>query len=257
MPRAHRLLPAALALAVACGGGASPTSPSSPASVTPSTPVTAPSTPTGPSTTARADTSWDVAARGVPALIEAHYIDLARVAAVSRFRSGVGHDYADDVERCRSMKHYFRPAGSDWAGVRVVAPVSGRVTRVLPEWAGTQLQIRSSAYPAFTVVLFHVALDRALAAGDSVTAGGALGTHVGTQTTSDVAVWAMLPGGRRGLVSYVEALPDALWSVLAARGVAARDSLVISRAARDAAPLACDGEAFTGTDPLPQWVTLK
>jgi hypothetical protein len=77
---------------------------------------------------------------------------------VSRFRASAGHDYSDDVEKCRSMKHYFRPrAGTDWGTVRVFAPVErarrARVRRV----GGVQLHVRSSARPAFTVVLFHVA----------------------------------------------------------------------------------------------------
>src|SRR5205085_251723 len=128
---------------VACGG--SPTSAPSPAAPAPTGSL--PTTPTTPALPAApVDTSWDVGALGVPPLVAAHYIDLARVQAVSRFRSGVGHDYSDDAERCRSMKHYFRPAGTDWGTVRIVAPVSGRVTRVIEEWAGTQLQVRPSAY---------------------------------------------------------------------------------------------------------------
>lgn len=248
MPRLATL--AALVTLAACGGATSTTVPTAP-----TTPAT-PSAPT-PRQTPPVDSTWDVAARGVPKLVQAQYIDLARIQQVSCFRSGIGHDYSDDAERCRSMKHYFMPAGNEWNTVRIFAPVSGRVTRVDQEWAGLQVQIRPSAYPAFTVVLFHVVPTRPIAVGDSVTAGVQLATHVGTMTTSDVAIWAMQPGGTRALVSYVDALPDALFAPYAARGVASRDSLVISRTARDAAPLACDGEAFTGQDALPQWTILR
>ncbi|AHG88987.1 hypothetical protein J421_1450 [Gemmatirosa kalamazoonensis] len=249
-PRPHPLAHAvAAALLLSCGGAAPSTAPSTP------TAPAAPTTPTPPAPT-RIDTSWDVSMLGVPPVIQAHYIDLARIAAISRFRSGIGHDYSDDVERCRSMKHYFRPAGTDWASVRIVSPVTGRVTRIIEEWAGTQIQIRPSAWPAFGVVLFHVATARPIAVGDSLTAGEPIGTHVGTQTTSDVAVWVTLPGQKRALVSYVDALPDSLRAPLVARG-APRDSLVLTRAQRDAAPLACDGETFVGQDPLPGWVALR
>lgn len=254
------LRPFALALlaVTACGGsttGPVPTAPAAPTTSTPSTP-NAPSTPTQPTPTP--EPTWDVATRGVPKVIQAQYIDLARIQQVSRFRSGIGHDYSDDTERCRSMKHYFMPSGNtDWNTVRIFAPVTGRVTQVISEWAGVQLQLRSSAYPAFTVVLFHTVPTRPIAVGDSVTAGVQIATHVGTMTMSDVAVWAAQPNGGRALVSYVDALPDALFAPFVARGAASRDSLVLSRAERDAAPLACDGETFTGKDALPQWMVLR
>jgi hypothetical protein len=244
---------AACALLVACSGG--PSQSTGPAVTSPTTPGQ--TIPAVPVPTPRLDSTWDVATRGVPPLIQSSYIDLARIQQVSRFRSGIGHDYSDDAERCRSMKHYYMPAGQVWNTVRIFAPVTGHITRVDQEWAGVQLHLQSSAYPAFTVVLFHVGPSRPLGVGDSVLAGQQLGTHIGTVTTSDVAVWAMLPGGKRGLVSYIDALPDALFAPYVARGIATRDALVIPRAERDAAPLVCDGETFTGKDSLPQWTVLR
>jgi hypothetical protein len=238
--------------------GAAPTERTERPTGTPAAPAT-PQSPTGsPAATPNGDPTWDVAMLGVPRILQANYIDVARIAAVSRFRSGIGHDYSDDFERCRSMKHYFRPAepSADWGTVALYAPVSGVVTRVFAEWAGSQVQIRSASYPAFTVILFHVSLARPLAQGDTLVAGTTIGTHVGSVTTSDVAIMAATPRGR-AFVSYFDALPDELFAPFAARGAGSRALFVIPRAERDATPLACDGEAFHSPDQLATWVELK
>ena len=49
--------------------------------------------------------------------IELLYIfELDKIDKISKFRSGIGHDYWDDFENCRSMKHYFFPYDTlDWA----------------------------------------------------------------------------------------------------------------------------------------------
>jgi hypothetical protein len=98
---------------------------------------------------------------------------------------------------------------------------------------------------------FEGCLSSALSAGDAVTAGQPLGTHVGPQTSSDVAVAVDDPAGRR-LISYFEVMADAVWAGYAARGVEARRALIISRAERDADALACDGERFVTAGTLPQ-----
>jgi len=54
--------------------------------------------------------TWNVDSLGVPRFVATDYIESARIARVSRFRSGYGHDYSDAFESCRSMKHYYMPA---------------------------------------------------------------------------------------------------------------------------------------------------
>jgi hypothetical protein len=51
-------------------------------------------------------------------------------------------------------------------------------------------------------------------------------------------------------------MPDAIFADWQARGVEDRDALILSREARDADPLRCDGEAFLTAGTLPAWVTL-
>jgi hypothetical protein len=193
---------------------------------------------------------------GVPRFAPHDYLDAATLEAISRFRSAVGHSYADVFESCRSMKHYFRPQSSaDWSAISIYSPVSGTIVRIRAEFLGTQIVIRSDAQPAFRFVLFHVAKAAGVDSGGAVIAGQTLGHHVGNQTFSDIAVEVDTPGGLK-LVSWFEVMADPVFAGYAARGIPDRDAMVISKAERDADPLTCDGEAFTGSGTLPSWVTL-
>ena len=243
---------ALLAVAVvACGGSGSVPSPPSPSPSAPAAPAPAQPTPTPVPTT------WDVDARGVPVFITADYIDLDAVARISRFRSGQGHDYSDAVETCRSMKHYVMPHSSrDWSTVTIRAPLSGEVTDFRPEWAGHQIGIRSRDFPAFVVVLFHVTPAVPLDVGTVLTAGQVIGTHVGNQTWSDVAIRVETPTGMR-LVSWFDAATPDLLDRYRGRGVS-KDAIIISRAERDANPLSCGSDGgFVNRGTLPHWVDLR
>jgi hypothetical protein len=210
-----------LALAVTLGGCGSPAQPEAPAPE--ATPTVAP-----PAAQATAD-----------------YIELGRIARISRFRSGVGHDYSGGGESCRSMKHYFVPASYP---VKIFSPVSGTVGYLTQEWAGTQVGIQSGAR---TFIVFHVSVLPSITVGTSLTAGQQIGTHVGSQTWSDIAV-------REGdqLLSYFEVMKDAVFQSYRSRGVGARGELIISQAARDAEPLTCNGDSFAGPGSIPNWIDL-
>lgn len=237
----------AIALVVACGGGGS--SPSSGNISTPSTPV---NTGSNTGTEEGAPTKYNLDALGVPKFVNTNYIDLSKTTQISRFRSSAGHDYSDDIESCRSMKHYFAVPDATTA---IVSPVTGTITRILPEWAGSQIQIQSDAQPSFTFILFHVATASTFTIGEKVTEGQSLGTHIGTQTSSDIAVEVDATDGRR-FVSYFDVLNDTAFAPYIARGITSRSQLIIAKSERDAAPLTCTGEAFThaSNDPLTTWV---
>lgn len=241
------------ATALACSGAAgSPTSPD-PTTVAP-VPTAGPSAP--PPAAPSGPPTWDVDTQGLPRFVTHDYIDMARIGAISRFRSAEGHDYSDAFEACRSMKHYFRPAGSNAGTIAVFAPVSGTVVATIQEWAGVQIVIRPEGLPAFAVVLFHVNPAVPLAEGASVVAGSRIGTHIGDQTWSDVAVRVDTPGGFR-LLSWFEVVTDAVFDAYRARGVASPGAAIISRAERDADPLSCQGGNFLVRGRLPGWVTLR
>lgn len=204
------------------------------------------------------ETVYDLDARGVPKFIGSDYIELAKIARMSRFRSGIGHDYSDDVERCRSMKHYFQPRGDvDWGTVSIFGPVAGKVSEMRLETTfGTQMQIVPNEQPAMTIIIFHVRPEAALAVGSAVTPGQRLGTHIGSQTMSDIAIRVQTPRGAR-FVSYFDAMSDSLFQGYVARGVATRSAMIVSASERDANPLSCVGEQFQGQGSLPNWINLQ
>jgi hypothetical protein len=210
---------------------------------------------TPPNTTAP---TYDVDALGVPRIANVSYIDLAPIMRVSMFRSAFGHDYHDAFETCRSMKHYFQPVSTvDWSTIAIASPVDGTIVYLRSEQTfGTQVAIRSTAQPAFTFILFHVRPAAGLDSGARVAAGQRLGSHIGTQTMSDIAVGVSTPAGYK-LVSWFETMTDELFASYAARGVAARSSAIITKADRDNNRLTCDGETFVGAAPLENWLSLK
>jgi hypothetical protein len=206
----------------------------------------------------RVEHESDLDARGVPRFVSHDYIELSRISRITRFRSGFGHDYSDAIERCRSMKHYFQPYNTvDWSRIVVASPAAGRVSMLRAEQTfGTQVQIVPDEQPAFTIVLFHVRPDSAVTVGSRLTAGQRIGTHIGSQTMSDVAIVVQTRRGTR-LVSYFDAMTDALLQSYSARGIAARSTMILSAAERDADPLSCVGEQFQSPGNLPNWIQLQ
>lgn len=203
------------------------------------------------------NSTYDVDLNGIPKFVGSNYIQLSKIYRISRFRSGVGHSYTDDSESCRSMKHYFQPKVSiSWSTVKICSPVTGTVHAKKEGWAGTQIKIKSDQYPAFFFIIFHVNLSGSFNIGTQVNAGQILGTHIGSQTMSDIAVGVNTPNGWK-LISYFSVVTDALFKIYHDRGVVNRNKFIISQAAREADPLNCDGEDFENEGNLPNWVILN
>jgi hypothetical protein len=202
-------------------------------------------------------TTYDVTTNGLPLLVEANYIDLESIDRVSLFRSSSGHDFVDDFEVCRSMKHYFLPLSTvDWSEIEVYSPIQGKIVG----WAnegdkGSTLTIESSAFPGVAVTVFHVSLALPPKIGDVVSAGDNLGTHYGSDSDSDIAVGIVTPDGYM-LVSYFDVMTDDVFQEYEARGASSRDRFVITAAERDADPLTCEGEEFSSGGTLPEWFNL-
>ncbi len=157
------------------------------------------------------------------------------------------------------MKHYFSPkVGVSAATMQIFAPVDGTVLAVDPEQSGfgLQLGIRPTAQPAFRVIIFHLTPGLTLRVGDTIRAGQLLGNHYGTNTDADIAVSVNSTEGYR-LVSWFEVINDAVFDEWRAAGIGSREDMIISRAARDADPLSCDGETFTTQGTIPSWVSLR
>lgn len=192
-----------------------------------------------------------------PKFIAVNYIELDKIERISKFRSGIGHDYSDDSESCRSMKHYFQPKNTvDWSLVKIFSPVDGKVVRIFDEWAGTQVQIQSKTVQSCTIIIFHIALQKQLIVGDSISAGQLLGMHIGSQTMSDIAIGFSLQNKWR-LVSYFDVISDSLFQQYSTKGISSRTQCIISKEVRDADSLRCSGETFGSSGTLENWVVLK
>jgi len=205
------------------------------------------------------DNPYNSALYGLPKFILKNYIELDKIDSISRFRSGEGHDYSDSFETCRNMKHYFKPRQDvDWSLVKIFSPVNGVISNVFTESVGGyQLWIVPFGMPAFNVTLFHVNLSVPLNIGDTLWSGQQIGTHTGSQTTSDIAIQISTPNGTFQRASYFEVMTDKLFACYMSRGIMTRDTLIISKAARDADPLLpCNGQQFFYQGTINNWVTL-
>jgi hypothetical protein len=206
--------------------------------------------------------TYDVNANGIPQLVQADYIEVPKISAISRFRSGEGHDYSDDFEHCRSMKHYFTiSTNTDPNQVKLFSPITGYVQNDFPEstpHSGNQLWISATNNPAFFFILFHVNVTNNLTIGSAVTNGQPIGTFGGEPggvNSSDIAVQVNTPTGRK-LLSYFDVMPDTLFTNYQAYGITNRAQLIISQAARDADPLDCSGQTFLSPGNITNQVLL-
>jgi hypothetical protein len=198
----------------------------------------------------------------IPKFVDLNYIELSKISNISRFRSGIGHDYSTGNETCRSMKHYFVPSASlDWSGIKIYSPVNGTVIDYKDEGRGFQVQIIPHEYPNLLVIIFHINTQIPIQIGANLTAGQQLGTHIGSQTYSDIAImqqYSTSQGLKTRYISYFEIMTDVLFSQYSLRGVSALSTMIISEQERNAYPLSCqpDGLFNDNTSGISDWVNL-
>lgn len=195
----------------------------------------------------------------VPQFIQADFIDLSKISAISKFRSGSGHDFSrGSGETCRSMKHYFnvqRPESAEElinknrgippkpdgkTDIPIYSPVDGKIISIESDQFGEQFYIRPDSHPNFTVRLFHIYPLSDIKKGIKVKAGQKIGV-IGQYQNTDIAITK----GWTNYFSYFEVMPDDIFAKYQALGIKNRDELIISKADRDANPLQCNGEWFT------------
>lgn len=200
---------------------------------------------------------WDIDDLGIPKFVESDYIQLDGIYRISKFRSSEGHDYSDDFEKCRSMKHYFEPySTTNWSSIKIYSPVSGVIKEVVSEWAGYQVIILSDEYPAFEFIIFHMNLLPGFKTGTKVASGEQIGNHTGNQTMSDIAVKVRVTSKKIKFVSYFDTMTDDVFILYQNRGVISRAILIIPKTERDSDPLSCEGEKFINRGSLANWVYL-
>jgi len=79
-----------------------------------------------------APSGFDLDKNPIPRFVRVNFIDVGRMARISRFRSAAGADYSDDVEHCRSMLHYFEPRGDlDGQSLDMFSPVDGTIAGIV------------------------------------------------------------------------------------------------------------------------------
>jgi hypothetical protein len=216
--------------------------------------------------------AYDISLYGIPKFVEKDFTQLSKIGKISKFRSGVGHDFSDGFESCRSMKHYYSVYESFRLNntVEIYSPVAGDIVSISNDGHGAsiglnnkQVQIRPDKQPAFTIRIFHCDLaSSAIATGKKVKAGELLGyarlyyDDLPEYADSfDIAVFVNTPSGMR-LISYFDILEDVVFDNYVARGAASRQDFVITQEARDADPLQCNGQTFVDSGHLENWVTL-
>jgi hypothetical protein len=216
--------------------------------------------------------TYDISLNGIPKFVMKDFTQLSKIEKISKFRSGVGHDFSDGFESCRSMKHYYSVYGSYRLNntVEICSPVAGDIVSISNDGHGAsiglnnkQVQIRPDKQPAFTIRIFHCDLaSSAIVTGKKVKAGELLGyarlyyEDLNEYTDSfDIAVFVNTPSGRQ-LISYFDILENVVFDAYISRGAASRQDFIISKEARDADPLQCNGEWFADSGHLENWVIL-
>lgn len=202
-----------------------------------------------------------------PKFIQADFVELNKVFMVSKFRSGMGHDFSvGSGEFCRSMKHYFtsidanQPDYKTLGGgdktkypmptlendVKIFSPVDGTLKFLDSDDVAFnhEIQIVPDSYPSITIRLMHVQNAPDIREG-KVNAGQLIGLVLANQSF-DLAIETQRSGiNKTGFISYFAALPDEIFAKYQARGVASREDLIISKEYRDAHPFGChDKEVF-------------
>lgn len=197
-----------------------------------------------------------------PQFIQADFIDLDKIMAISKFRSGSGHDFSSGGETCRSMKHYFNvqntaegerlrsinngmpPAPDGKTDIKIYSPVDGKITIIQSDQMpiGEQIYIEPKSAPNYTVRLFHIYKLDGVKEGKTVKAGEQIGS-IGQYQNTDIAIESK-QGFKPNFISYFEVMPDSIFANYLARGIKDRSELIITKEYRDTNPLQCNGERF-------------
>ena len=199
----------------------------------------------------------------LPRFIQSDFIDLDKIYSISKFRSGSGHDFSDNTETCRSMKHYFNTQSTSEGeeernenngfpkpptqskAIDIFSPVDGKIVKIEEDQTsvGKQVYIVPDKATNFKVRLFHIYLLPGIDKGSKIKAGQKIG-EIGIYQNTDIAV-EIRTGMSRKFASYFQVMPDEVFAKYQARGVKSRDQFIFTKEKRDANPLSCNGELFT------------
>lgn len=219
----------------------------------------------------------------LPQFITHDYVDPAAIAAIAKYRSGVGHPFSDNYEaNDRSLKYYFEPLKkylNTELTLPLFAPATGTIASVAPEEQvlsngdirGSQVTIDPDGYPAFEIRLFHVDLAAGLGSGAHVNAGDPIGyADIRESVDFDLAVGAAwnatqlypnpgqstaAPGYR--LLSPADLMTDAIFGHFVPYGITDRTQMIVPLAYRNANPGQFGSEDLYNFDPTEYAVFLR
>lgn len=193
-----------------------------------------------------------------PKFIQANVVDLNKVTHISKFRSGVGHDYSTGSgETCRSMKHYFYNVGPnerlrskeelpdpvEGKDRTILSPVDGKIDRIErgERRLNDEIVLVAKSAPSVRIKLQHVTPLTGVKTGP-VLAGQPIGV---AGQSFDIAMERIIfPTMKTQYISFFAAMSDNAFADYQAKGMKSRDQFIFSRSQRDANPLQCK----TGTE---------
>jgi len=195
----------------------------------------------------------------VPEFVENDWIELNKIANISKYRSTIGHGY---ISADTSNKHYFQPY-SCFAGtndnVSVFAPVDLSVTKVRWESNGINLShivtvdLKSNEHPSIAFVFFHLNIETSnLEVGQTLQAGQFLGyCDFANHGSTDIAILRQPFFG--ATLSWFQLLTPDLMATYENRGVT-REKAIKTDA--QVAESEANGYSFSNSDPN-DWITLN
>lgn len=198
-----------------------------------------------------------------PKFIQADFVELDKVYSISKFRSGMGHDFSiGSEETCRSMKHYFSSmdpsqpnykmisGGKDKKGgwprpvegrdVTIFSPVDGRVVNIAHEgddWLQDEIIIVPDSNKSIRIRLLHITPINGIEFRIKVTAGQKVGLVLANQSF-DLGIEQVTPW-KTTYISYFAAMPDEVFAKYKARGVKNQNDLIFTKEYINAHPWQC------------------
>ncbi len=180
--------------------------------------------------------------------------DLDMIAAISKFRSMIGHDYSDSFEMERSMKHYYMPL-PEYLGtidkLPLYSPVKGKISGISEDaTAGYLMRIQVEGYEDFYICIHHINVLSNITQGVEVNPGDLLGFAylIGT-SCFDIAVFRLLDKKFK-YYSIFEFMSDDVFARYKAKGIESQNVMIISREDADKSPF-----LFSSPNPY-DWVYL-
>jgi hypothetical protein len=194
-----------------------------------------------------------------PIFVTHNFVNLDNFDSISKYRSGVGHDYSGNGETCRSMRHYFgHSAASKEVGngddklkayqgepttdaVEIYAPADGWILGISGEntKVGKQMQFAGKGSKGWIIRLDHMYPAKGIHMLMPVKAGQVIG-HIHDGQSIDMTVRYDYRGAPR-LASYFKVMADEVFAEYQARGIKTRDQMIIPKEVVDANPWKCAG----------------